>query len=162
MPKTKPEVESVELLIQRFNKGVDSGVIKMTVDHDCGHAYNGWQGQLYDLLSDLAEAMGEEEHEEFQAATDERLSEDDPGLLCVPDFINTLIKEDGGKTPGNQFVTSCECQCPDEQCSTVEGRVEYLQAFMDQQAGMDPDNLEHSKSWFRFDLMEAYIKAHKK
>jgi hypothetical protein len=40
--------------------------------------------------------------------------------------------------------------------------VEYLQAFMDQQAGMDPDNLEHSKSWFRFDLMEAYIKAHKK
>lgn len=40
--------------------------------------------------------------------------------------------------------------------------MEYLQAFMDQERDMDPDNLEHSKKWYRFDLMERYIQENKK
>ena len=156
-----PKTTNMTSLIEQFNKGVDDGTIKMTVDHDCGHAYNGWSGPLYDLLDGLAEEVGGDDRDEWDEATNERLSEDDPGLLCVPDFINTLIEEDGGKTPGNDGVTSCECQCPNEACETVEGRVDYLQDFMDQQVTMGGD-IQHSREWFRFDLMEAYIKKNKK
>jgi hypothetical protein len=35
----------------------------MTVDYDCGHAYNGWTGQLWDLFSEVVEAIGEESYE---------------------------------------------------------------------------------------------------
>lgn len=150
-------MDNITSLCQRFDEGVDSGAIRMTVDHDCGHAYNGWSGQLLDILEGLAENLSPEDQEEWEEHTNERLSEDDPGLYCVPDFINTLIKEDGGKTPGNDRVTSCECQCPDEHFNTPEESADYLQAFMDQLEEMDQGNSSHNKEWFRFDLMEAYI-----
>ncbi len=155
-------MDNIKSLCEAFNQGVDSGAIRMTVDHDCGHAYNGWTGQLYDVLTGLAENLSEEDQEAWEQETSERLSEDDPGLFCVPEFINTLIKEDGGKTPGNDGVTSCECECPENSMETVEARVEYLQGFMDQLKEMDQENMTHNREWFRFDLMEAYIKANRK
>jgi hypothetical protein len=156
-------MENIESLCEAFNKGVDSGVIRMTVDHDCGHAYNSWSGQLYDVLTDLAENLSEEDQEAWEQETSERLSEDDPGLFCVPEFINSLIKKDGGRTTGNQSVVACECRCPENSMKTVEDRVEYLQSFMNQLKEMkSSEDLAHYSQWFRFDLMEAYIKANQK
>ena len=85
-------MENLHTLCQMFDDGVTSGTIKMTVDHDCGHAYNGWEGQYYTLLSDLADNRSDEDQDGWQQHPNDRLSEDDPGLVCVPEFINTLIK----------------------------------------------------------------------
>lgn len=151
-------------LIEQFNLAVDSGTIKMTVDHDCGHAYNSWSGPLWDLLSGLAQEVGGEDLDEWEEATNERLSKDDPGLICVPEFINTLITQAGGKLEDR--VTACDDECSgmnaEHKGKTVEEACDYLQDFMDQLTHMDPDNKEHHNSWFRFDLMEAYIKKNKK
>jgi hypothetical protein len=155
-------MDNITSLCQRFDEGVDSGAIRMTVDHDCGHAYNGWSGQLLDILEGLAENLSPEEYEEWEEHTNERLSEDDPGLYCVPEDINLLIKENGGKTPGNHSVVACDCLCFEDQCSTPEGKADYFQAFMYQLEEMDPQNSQHNRSWYRFDLMEAYIKATRK
>ncbi len=157
-------MSNIKTLIEEFNKAVDSGLIKMSVDHDCGHAYNGWTGQVWDLLSSVAEEIGGDDLDEWEEVTNERLSEDDPGLLCVPEFINTLIKEAGGTD--DDRVTSCDDCCSGMDANhtghTVEEVCDYLQDFMNQQTEMDPDNLAHHRTWFRFDLMEDYIKTHKK
>ncbi len=155
-------METLSTLCQMFDDGVESGTIKMTVDHDCGHAYNGWSGQYLDLLQVMADNLSPEDSVLWEEHTNDRLSEDDPGLYCVPDFINTLIKLDDGRTPGNDGVTSCECQCPDGAFDTVEGGVDYLKGFMTQLEDMDQENTKHNREWFRFDLMEAYIKANQK
>ena len=150
-------MSNIKELITQFNKGVDDGTIRMEVGYDCGHAYNGWTGQLWDLLSGLAQEIGGEDEEEWEEVTNERLSEDDPGLLCVPELINTLIEEDGGKTPGNDMVVACDCGCYQD----LEPE-EYLQDFMDQVEATYGTDIDYARARYRFDLMKAHIQATKK
>lgn len=152
---------NAEQLIALFDKGRQDKTIRMAVDYDAGHAYNGWQGPGWDAIH-AAQDRGEipdEEWAAFEEYENEELSEADPGLMCVPELINDLIAFDAGATPGNDRVVADECA--DDMVSSAEEAAEYLQAFMGQLEEYygSPEDVARGAKWYRFDLMTAYVRS---